>query len=92
MLPGMNSFYLWSEREPPSFTATGWETLFDDGRQSQVVADVRGIPGLCLLRNRALASGWGESPGPLTQYLESGFVPVATFGDYELLRRPGAAS
>lgn len=92
MLPGMNSFYLWSELEPPSFTATGWETLFDDSRQSQVVADVRGIEGLCLLRNRALASGWGESPGPLTRYLESGFVPVATFGDYELLRRPGAAS
>lgn len=92
MLPGMNSFYLWSGLEPPSFTATGWETLFDDDRQRQVVADVQGIEGLCLLRNRALASGWGESPGPLTRYLESGFAPLATFGEYELLRRPGTAS
>jgi hypothetical protein len=92
MLPGMNSFYLWSEQEPPSFTATGWETLFDDSRQRQVVADTRDIAGLCLLRNRALASGWGEAPGPLTRYLEGGdFAPVATFGDYELLARPGTA-
>lgn len=92
MLPGMNSFYLWAELEPPSFTATGWETLFDDSRQSEVVADVRGIPGLCLLRNEALAAGWGESPGPLTRYLSHGFVPLASFGDYELLQRQAAAA
>ena len=26
MEPGMDSFYLWAEQEPPSFTATAWPT------------------------------------------------------------------
>lgn len=89
MEPGMDSFYLWTEQEPPSFTATGWVTLFDETHQRRVIEDTRGIAGLCLLRNRALASGWGELPGPLVSYLEEGFQPLAKVGDYELLKRPG---
>jgi len=89
MEPGMDSFYLWTEQEPPSFTATGWETLFDETHQRRVIEDTRGIAGLCLLRNPALAAGWGESPGPLVSYLEEGFQPLAKVGDYELLKRPG---
>jgi hypothetical protein len=87
MQPGMNSFYLWTEQEPPSYTATGWETLFDDSRQRRVITDTRGIAGLCLLRNRRIASLWGEAEGPLVRYLEHRFAPVANFGEYELLRR-----
>ena len=63
MLPGMDSFYLWSGQEPPSYTATGWETLFDEAHQQRVIDDTRGIAGLCLLRNPARAAGWGEKPG-----------------------------
>jgi hypothetical protein len=89
MEPGMDSFYLWTEQEPPSYTATGWVTLFDETHQRRVIEDTRGIAGLCLLRNRALASGWGELPGSLVSYLEEGFQPLAKVGDYELLKRPG---
>ncbi|HVY96075.1 MAG TPA: hypothetical protein VHA54_03845 [Solirubrobacterales bacterium] len=91
MLPGMDSFYLWSGQEPPSYTATGWETLFDTAHQQRVIDDTRGIAGLCLLRNRERAAGWGERPGPLVTYLEHGFAPVATVDGYELLQRRGAA-
>ena len=90
MLPGMDSFYLWTEQEPPTFTATGWPTLFDDERQRQAIEDTRGIEDLCLLRNIPLAAGWGGGvipPGPLVSYLERGFEPLATWGDYELLVR-----
>ena len=91
MEPGMDSFYLWTQQEPPSFTATGWETLFDESHQRRVIEDTRGTAGLCLLRNRALAAGWGESPGPLASYLEEGFEPVAKVSEYEILKRPGIA-
>jgi hypothetical protein len=95
MLPGMNSFYIWTEQEPPTgYNATGWPTLFDDAHQRHVIEDTRSIAGLCLLRNIPLAEGWGEGKipaGPLVRYLKQGFKPVATFGDYELLKRYGTA-
>lgn len=96
MLPGMNSFYIWTDQEPPSgYNATGWPTLFDDGAQRRVIADTRAIRRLCLLENVPLAQGWGKGipPGPLVSYLHRGFEPIAAFGDYKLLRRgdaPGA--
>lgn len=93
MLPGMDSFYIWTEQEPPTgYTATAWRTLFDDTHQRQVVADIAPIKGLCLLRNLPIAAGWGEGTGPLVSYLDHGFTPVAKFGDYELLKREGAGA
>jgi hypothetical protein len=96
MLPGMDSFYLWTEEEPPTgYTATGWPTLFDDSHQRQVIAEVEPIEDLCQLRNEPIAAGWsnGTIPaGPLVSYLDRGFQPIAKFDDYELLRRGGAAS
>ena len=96
MLPGMDSFYLWTEQEPPTgYTATGWPTLFDEEHQRQVIADISPLEDLCLLRNLPFAAGWGNGeipPGPLVCYLERGFVPVVSFGDYELLRRQSGES
>jgi hypothetical protein len=91
MEPGMDSFYLWSKEEPPSLTATGWETLFDDEAQEQVIDDTARIEGLCLLRNKERAAGWGEREGPLVTYLEEGFKLIGKWDEYELLRREGPA-
>ncbi|HEY2480200.1 MAG TPA: hypothetical protein VGI17_15915 [Solirubrobacterales bacterium] len=91
MEPGMDSFYLWSEEEPPSLTATGWETLFDDEAQEQVIEDTASIEGLCLLRNKERAAGWGLREGPLVTYLEHGFKLIGKWDEYELLRREGPA-
>lgn len=96
MLPGMNSFYLWTEQEPPTgYNATGWPTLFDNSHQQRVIAETKSIRGLCLLENVPLAQSWsgGTIPNvPLVRYLHHGFRPIATFGDYKLLRREGAGS
>jgi hypothetical protein len=93
MLPGMDSFYLWSEQEPPTgYTATGWPTLFDASHQRQVIAEIDPIENLCQLRNEPLAAGWGNGTipsGPLVSYLDRGFKPIATFADYQLLVRRG---
>ena len=91
MEPGMDSFYLWAQQEPPSLTATGWETLFDDEAQEQVIEDIAPIEGLCLLRNKERAAGWGLGEGPLVKYLEHGFTLIGQWGQYELLRREGPA-
>jgi hypothetical protein len=92
MLPGMNSFYLWAEQDPPTGqNATAWPTLFDDQRERRVVKTVRTIPGLCLLRYTGLAEGWSGGPvpeGPLVRYLGEGFKPVLRVKEYELLQRP----
>jgi hypothetical protein len=91
MLPGMDSFYLWSQEEPPTgYTATGWPTLFDSSHQRQVIDEIEPLEGLCQLRNEPIAAGWsnGTIPaGPLVSYLDHGFEPVASFGDYRLLVR-----
>jgi hypothetical protein len=87
MEPGMDSFYLWSGQEPPSYTATAWETLFDTEHQEKVIEDTRGDKQLCLLRNKPLQMGWGEKESMLTRYLERGFKPIGKWGEYELLRR-----
>ena len=92
-LPGMNSFYLWTRQEPPTgYNATAWTTLFDDAHQQRVIEETRSIRGLCLLENVPLAEGWssGVIPDtPLVRYLKRGFEPIASFGDYRLLKRGG---
>jgi hypothetical protein len=88
--PGMDSFYLWAEQEPPSFTATAWPTLFNEEHQRKVVEATEGTEDLCLLRNRAI--GWEVTEGVLERYLEVGFEPIGKWGEYELLRRDGPAA
>lgn len=95
MLPGMNSFYFWTEEEPPTgFNATGWTTLFDEEHQREVIEGTDSIKGLCELRNETLAANWSAGTIPdnlLVRYLHQGFRPVARIGEYELLRREGVA-
>jgi hypothetical protein len=93
MLPGMNSFYIWTQQEPPTgYNTTVWTTLFDDAHQQRVIEDTRSIDGLCLLK----LAQWGTDtipPGPLVHYLllRRDFVPIAKFGDYHLLKRESGA-
>jgi hypothetical protein len=89
MIPGLDSLYLWTEVEPPSYTAGDWENLFDTAHQEQVIEDTSSIEDLCLLRNRGNEeAAWGNGEGPLVDYLEGpAFKPIGTVGPYELLRR-----
>jgi hypothetical protein len=94
--PGLGSFYLWTDREPPTgMFATAWPTLWDAKIQDRVIDQTKDIKGLCLLRNTPLAETWSYGPvpkGPLVEYLEEGFEPVTAVGTYEILRRPGYGS
>ena len=88
----MDSFYLWTEQEPPSLTATGWETLFDD--EAPGTGDRRHRPD----RRPLPAAQQTNVPrvgdlvkDPLVEYLEHGFTLIGKWGEYELLRREGPA-
>lgn len=94
MLPGMNSFYFWADRAPPtSLNATAWPVLLGEDAQRRVIRETRPIDDLCLLENPALAGGWtaGQTAeGPLLRDLGHGFEPVFAIGDYRLSRRDSA--
>ena len=87
-LPGMNSFYFWTELEPPTrLNATAWPALFDDATQRRIIDKASSIDRLCLLRDTPLAESWGPVEGPLVEWLDANFRPLVTIGDYELLNR-----
>lgn len=96
MLPEMHSFYFWTQQEPPTdYVTSAWGALNVDAYQQRVIEATRSIDGLCLLENDSVARFWalGAIPQtPLVRYLHSGFVPIATFGDYQLLKRAGRGS
>jgi hypothetical protein len=92
--PGMGSFYLWTEQEPPTgYTTISSLSLLTAAHQEEMVEAIRSIDGLCLL---TVSGGVTNLPGakgsPLVAYLHHGFVPIAKFKGYELLKRKGRSS
>jgi hypothetical protein len=88
-LPGLNSLYLWSGREPPTgLNATSWMFLFDDALQRRIVARLETIERLCLVRHPELVASWARSRPlpwlPLLAYLETRFELRERMGAYEL--------
>lgn len=95
MLPGMDSFYVWTRQDPPTgYNATGWPTLFDDAHQRRVIEEIDPLQGLCLLQNKPLAEGWsaGTIPDtPLVRFMRREFEPFLRIGDYRVLKRASPA-
>ncbi|SPM28068.1 hypothetical protein [Mycobacterium terramassiliense] len=90
-LPGMNSFYVWTHQQPPTdFKEPELIALVDDAHQQQMIETIHSIDGLCTVENIDLAQWWGTAaaipPSPLVRYLHHDFVPIAKFGDYEVLK------
>jgi hypothetical protein len=95
-MPGLNSLYLWAEKEPPTtWNATGWMTLFDAQRQQQIVAAADKYPRLCAIRHNRYAARWLRNQQvetlPLVRYVNDEFDTVGHFGGYEFRVRKGRA-
>jgi hypothetical protein len=91
-LPGMNSFYLWANMDPPTgLNTTSWMYLLSDAQQQQVVDAVDRVPRLCLIRNYQILADWeGNGPPPmrpLLRYVSSGFEPIYQGAGYTVLVR-----
>jgi hypothetical protein len=90
--PGMDSFYIWtSETSATQMRYEMWWLTIGGSEQAALVKQLESQRGLCVLRDARLVDFWtrrGPAPsGPLVDYVNSGFVPAATYGDYELLVR-----
>jgi hypothetical protein len=84
----LNFFYLWTGQEPPAgFSVISALFLVD---QEAEVEAIRSIDGLCLVTRTGVVTSPNASkarPGPLVAFLHQGFVPIAKFKDYDLLKR-----
>jgi hypothetical protein len=100
-IPGLNSFYIWSDIRPPTGMNTGdWMFLLDEREQQRVVDAVRGVSRLCLVRSNTqlllwvLPGGKGAVPNrPLTRFIsrtQFRKLDSALGGFYDLLIRPRA--
>jgi hypothetical protein len=93
-LPGLNSFYVFAEEEPPTWlNQSGWMYVFDAELQRRIVSQVDPIGGLCALRNRAMEDLWRQArplpQRPLVRFIEDTFRPLQDELGYELLVRSG---
>jgi hypothetical protein len=92
-VPGLDSFYLFGQLQPPTPLPSRYMWLSDDVRHEQaLVASVDRIKRLCVVENDYLIYAWTEGrtlTGPLDAYIQAGFVPIYEVHHYSILvRRP----
>ena len=90
--PGMNSIYIWTGQEPASDLRYGvWWLTPDPVDQQAVVRQLQGRSRLCVVKNQTLIDFWTQGrpvpSRPVVNFIDTSFMPSATFGDYELLVR-----
>jgi hypothetical protein len=92
-LPGMDSFYLWANRVPPTGdNVTSWMFLLSRAQQQRVVDQVLDVPKLCLVSNATELASWEEGrtppPRPLYRFVTgSEFRQIYAAGGYTIALR-----
>lgn len=92
-LPGLDSFYVFGQFNPPTAGPTRWLWLSNDVQQQHAaIASSDRVSRLCVLENQDMINFWlhsGPIPdGPLADYVRQGFVQAEAIGPYSLLVRP----
>lgn len=94
-LPGLYSFYFWTEKKPPTGeNVTAWMTLLDNASQEEIVDQLQGSRFVGAVKNQEIAENWcpGETQipdGPLVDYINLQMKVVDRHGGYEILEIPG---
>ena len=88
-LPGMGTFSVLTRLKlATGFNATVWPLLFDEADQRHVIADLRRVERLCVIRNETVLQGWMQGrrvpDGPLLDYLATFNRLVLNAGDYSV--------
>jgi hypothetical protein len=92
-MPGINSPYLYTGEPAPEILPGPWAYVRDADDQAAIVDELRSIPRLCAVTSPGVQYVWsllggGEPPqGPLIQFIDDDFRPVATYGLYTLAAR-----
>ena len=93
--PGMNSFYIWTAKDPPTpVRVEVWWLVLGSNEQQALVQQLAATPGLCVIKNQRVIDMWAaghEVPRrPLVEFIDRAFVRDSYFGDYELLVSAGS--
>jgi hypothetical protein len=91
-LPGLNSFYIWTQEPPPTgLNTTTWMFLLSAHAQERVVASIDGITRLCALYNPGIVDYWRQSrpvpERPLYTYIQQRLTPLSARGGYAVMVR-----
>jgi hypothetical protein len=92
-VPGLDSFYIWDQFEPPTPLPTRFIWLAGDiPRLQALIKSSDRINRLCVVENSYLIYAWSRdrtATGPLDAYIRNGFVPIYEVHHYSILiRRP----
>lgn len=89
-IPGLDSFYIFAQVQPPSPLPSRFMWLIDDvPHQQALIERSKGIKRLCVVENHSLTAAWSRGRqinGPLVTYIDAGFVAAFAFGDYTILK------
>jgi hypothetical protein len=88
-IPGLNSLYLFSDAEPPTYlNATAWMYLFDHPTQELVVHRSQEIEDLCTVRAPSILSFWAQGrpvpAGPLVDFVFRDLRRFGRAGEYRV--------
>jgi hypothetical protein len=88
--PGMTSFYIWTGQQAPVPLYAGvWMFVLDSAAQQTLVDQLTGR-AVCVVKDQSVIDFWSEGrpvpSRPLVEFIDTGFVSVRSFGDYELLQ------
>jgi hypothetical protein len=91
-VPGLDSFYVFAQLQPPGPLPTRWMWLIgDDPHQQAVVEAANRINRMCVIENDDLINFWSQGRqipgGPLQNYIRSSFVPAYSIDRYSVLVR-----
>lgn len=88
---GLNSLYLFAEKQPPAFMAVPWTRALDDDRQREIVARLYRDPRACVAFSQEWSTFWDPAPpaGPLLRFVREEFTRKgpARSGESVLVRR-----
>ena len=86
--PGLNSYYFWSEKEPPTgYNVGNWMYLLSDHQQAELVNGLGRFKRPCLLIDRPTLENWmrGRALGSsITRYANHKYQYLTTVYDHEL--------
>jgi hypothetical protein len=90
-VPGLDSFYIFGQVQPPSPLPTRLMWLAGDVPHLQaLIAASDRISRLCVVENTYLIKAWSRGrtvTGPLDDYIQAGFVPMYSENYYSILIR-----
>lgn len=95
-VPGLLSFYLWTQQDVPSLINANDPLVLNDLMQNQIMGDLSRHTGMCVLYNGSILNQYlrGQDPSkePLMKYIKTRFEPVTSIGSFYILKERSAAA